>query len=185
MKSNRTRRIAAASVLSLALGATSLVVAPATSGAATPPACTVKNDDHWAPRVQGEPKGINPKTSAATYMWHDADGWHVRVTHHTTNLKSFSGQITTTGTFGRAKPVRLEKADSFAVSADRHSLTFLFKNHGYVDGVDFKTRCAPSVKFAFQSDGKATPRSRIVIGRNNVHPKHNPFTINRTSGAVS
>jgi hypothetical protein len=183
MKISRTRRVAAASVLSLALGATSMVAlsSPAVAKSAT---CTVA-DDHWPARVQGQPAGINPKTSAATYMWHDRGGWHIRVTHHTTNLKSFSGQITTTGTFGTAKPVRLEKADSFAVSADRKSLTFLFKNHGYIDGVDFKTRCAPSLKFAFQSDGKPTPKSRIVIGKNSVHPRHNPFTINRKTGAVS
>ena len=183
MRITRTRRIAAASVIGLALGATSMVVAPGVGGAVTP-ACTVK-DDHWPARVQGQPTGINPKTSAATYMWHDGSGWHVRVTHKKTNLKSFSGQITTPGTFGTAKPVRLEKADYSAVSADRHSMTFLFKNHGYIDGVDFRTRCAPSLTFAFQSDGKATPKSRIVIGRNSVHPRHNPFTINRKTGAVS
>jgi hypothetical protein len=184
MKSKTSRRIAAASIIGMALGAMAMVSAPVTSGAATS-ACTVKTDDHWAPRVQGEPAGINPKTSAATYMWHDASGWHIRVTHHTTNLKSFSGQITTAGTFAKAKPVHLEKADSFVVSADGHSRSFMFKNHGYIDGVDFHTRCAPSVKFAFQSDGKATPKARIIIGKKSVHPKHNPFTINRTTGAVS
>ena len=184
MKITRTRRIAAASVIGLALGATSMAAAPGVA-VATSATCTVQKDDHWPARVQGEPAGINPKTSAATYMWHDRDGWHVRVTHHKTNLRSFSGQITTTGKFGAAKPVRLEKADSFAVSPDRHSLTFLFKNHGYIDGVDFTTRCAPSLTFAFQSDGKTTPTARIVIGRNSVHPKHNPFTINRKTGSVS
>jgi hypothetical protein len=184
MKRNLTRRIAAASVFGLALSGAAIVALPGVA-TATSPTCTVKTDDHWPARVQGQPAGINPKTSAATYMWHDSSGWHVRVTHHTTNLKSFSGQLTTTGTFGKASPVHLEKADSFTVSPDRHSLSFLFKNHGYIDGVNFTTRCAPSIKFAFQSDGKATPKSRIVIGKNSVHPKHNPFTINRTSGAVS
>jgi hypothetical protein len=184
MRITRATRIAAASALGLALGVTGMVAMPGIA-LAKPAACTVKTDDHWPARVQGQPAGINPKTSAATYMWHDSDGWHVRVTHHTTNLKSFSGQITTSGTFGSAKPVRLEKADSFAVSADRHSLTFLFKNHGYIDGVDFRTRCAPSLTFAYQSDGKATPKARVVIGKHSVHPKHNPFTINRKSGAVS
>ena len=71
------------------------------------------------------------------------------------------------------------KDPRYEVSPDRRSITFLFKNYGGIDGVDFRTRCAPSVKFAFQSDGKATRTSRIVIGRNNHHPRNNPFSIHR------
>ena len=64
------------------------------SAATTKPACTVTTDDgHWPGFVQGRPAGINPKTTSATYMWHDGNGWHIRVTHRTTNLRSFSGQI--------------------------------------------------------------------------------------------
>ena len=139
---------------------------------------------HYPP-VVGDKPCFPPGAQRRAWAAASVIGLALGATHKTTNLKSFNGQITTTGTFGAAKPVRLEKADSFAVSSDRHSLTFLFKNHGYIDGVDFRTRCAPSIKFAFQSDGKTTPTSRIVIGRHSVHPKHNPFTINRKTGAVS
>jgi hypothetical protein len=167
--------------MGVALGATSMMattgVASAKSSAAK--SCVQKTDDSWPARVQGRPAGINPNTTAATYMWHDSNGWHIRVTHRTTNLRSFSGQLTTSGTFVGAKPVRLEKNDTFAVSADMHTLTFVFKNYGKIDGVNFFTHCAPAITFAFQSDGKTTPPSRIVIGKNNVHPKHNPFTIAR------
>ena len=101
------------------------------------------------------------------------------MTHRGDNRRTFSGQLTTQGEFVNATAVRLEKGDQFQVSADKHSMTFLFKNYGGIDGVNFHTHCAPSIQFAFQSDGKTTPPSHIVIGRNNHHPKHNPFTITR------
>ena len=179
MNLTTARRIAAASVIGVALGAISMV---ATTGvaAAKSATCTVRTDDKWQPRVQGEPAGINPKTTNATYMWHDSKtGWNIRVTHHQTNLRSFAGQITTNGTFANVKPVRLEKSDTFSVSADKKSISFSFKNYGYIDGLNFMTHCASSIKFAFQSDGKTTPVSHIVIGKSSDHPKHNPFTITR------
>jgi len=187
MRSNRTRRIATIGVVGAALVATSLVVASQAAVAkTTKPACTVTTDDgHWPGFVQGRPAGINPKTTSATYMWHDGNGWHIRVTHRTTNLKSFSGQITTTGTFSKAKPVHLEKNDTFAVSSDQKVITFVFKNYGRIDGLNFYTRCAPSITFAFQSDGKTQPPKRIVVGHNSTRPQNNPFTISRVLPPVT
>ena len=61
--------------------------------------------------------------------------------------------------------VHLEKSDQFQVSTDKHTITFFFKNYGAIDGVDFATHCAPSIKFALQSDGHTSPTSKIVIGK--------------------
>jgi hypothetical protein len=181
MSSIKVRRIATIGAVGAALVATSLVAVSQAAVAKTAnPACTVTTDDgHWPGFVQGRPAGIDPKTTSATYMWHDGNGWHIRVTHRTTNLRSFSGQITTTGTFSSAKPVHLEKNDTFAVSSDKKVITFLFKNYGRIDGLNFYTRCAPSITFAFQSDGKTQPAKRIVIGHKSTRPQHNPFTISR------
>ena len=59
-------------------------------------------------------------------------------------------------------------------STDKHSLTFLFKNFGGIDGVNFHTHCAPAIQFAFQSDGTPRKPSHIVIGKHNRHPRNNP-----------
>ena len=143
--------------------------------------CSVVTDDHWPAVVQGRPSGINPFTTGATYMWHDGDGWHIRVTHHTNNMRSFSGQLSTSGTFANVKPVHLEKSDQFQVSSDGHSITFLFKNYGHIDGLNFHTRCAPSISLSFQSDGSESPPSKIVIGHTNAHPPTDPFVVSRVS----
>src|SRR4051812_4177148 len=187
MGSVRRRRLAVVGVLGSALVAGSLMVATgaALATAAKPSTCSQITDDHWPGWGQGRPAGINPDTTAATYMWHDSDGWHIRVTHHTDNRKTFSGQLLTSGEFAKVHPVHLEKSDQFQVSKDKHSITFLFKNFGRIDGLNFHTHCAPSIKFAFQSDGKSTRTQRIVMGHNGAHPRNNPFTVNRHPAATT
>jgi len=181
----KTRRIAAV-LVGMALVAAMLSVvagsAVATSAHAT---CSVQTDNHWPGYTQGRPAGIDPRTTSAIYMWHDSGNWHIRVTHRTTNLRSFSGQLFTSGTFTAVHAVHLEKSDQFQVSRDKHSITFLFKNYGAIDGVDFATHCAPSIKFALQSDGHTSPTSKIVIGKGATHPASNPFEISRVADATT
>ena len=182
MRNSRIRRIAVVGAVGVALVGTSLLAASTAALAKTNPnkTCTVAKDDgHWPAYVARQPAGIDPHTTAAIYMWHDTNGWHIRVTHHTDNRRTFAGQISTAGRFADVKPVHLEKNDKFVVSPDHHSITFLFYNRGYIDGLNFFTKCAPSVTFGFQSDGKTAPVSRIVIGMNSTHPPSNPFIINR------
>jgi len=179
MKIKRARQIATLGIVGVALTAAPIIATTGAAAAKTAPSCQQTTDDHWPAWVQGQPSGIDPHTTAATYMWHDGNGWHIRVTHRGDNRKTFSGQLTTKGDFVNASPVRLEKSDQFQVSSDKHSLTFLFKNYGGIDGVNFHTHCAPSITFAFQSDGTTTKPSHIVIGRNNHHPRNNPFTVTR------
>ena len=77
--------------------------------------------------------------------------------------------------------MNLEKSDEFVVSPDKHGISFLFKNYGSNDGLDFHTTCAPSITFTFQSDGQPSPPANIVIGSGSVHPTTNPFQVTRTS----
>ena len=177
------RRIAATGFIGLAFVATSLVAtstsAVAVSAKPKATSCSIQPDDNWPGWVQGRPSGINPLTTAHIYMWHDGDGWHIRATHHTTNLRSFSGQLSTSGKFAKVHAVHLEKSDQFSVASDGHTISFVFKNYGYIDGVDFRTHCAPSISFAFQSDGTTAPPGKVIIGSHSSHPRNDPFTINR------
>ena len=180
MRIRRARQIAMAGIVGVAMIATPVIVNTGPVAAeSSKPTCRQLRDDAWPKWTRGVPSGIDPRTTAATYMWQNKGEFHIRVTHRTDNRKTFSGQLTTAGIFVRASAVRLEQGDVFEVSPDKHSITFLFKNYGGIDGVDFRPRCAPSVRFAFQTNGQATKTSRIVIGRNNHHPRNNPFTIHR------
>ena len=101
MNSTGMKRLAGLGIIGVVLAGASVVTVSgaAVATAATPTKCSVITDDHWPTVVQGRPSGINPLTTAATYMWHDGGGWHIRVTHHNTNLRTFSGQLSTSGTF--------------------------------------------------------------------------------------
>jgi hypothetical protein len=163
-----------------------LLVAPTSALAADPataPAATtaaVCQDGRWPVSVQGVPTLFHAGAAAGDYIWHDATGWHLRVTHRGTGRVVFSGRIVSSAPM-RAAPVRLEGGDLFALSADRLTLTYRFINHGAVDGLNFQTACARRLTFSGSMAGVKLPISRIWTGRGNHHPLQNPFSVTRVS----
>jgi len=163
------------------------LLAPATAFAATtssaaPTASTaaVCTDGRWPLSVQGVPTLFHAGARAGDYIWHDANGWHLRVTHATSTRAVFTGRIVSTAPM-TATAIRLEGGDMIALSADRLTLTYRFYNYGKVDGLDFKTACARRVTFGGSLNGLKLPVSRIWIGHYNRHPLQNPFTVTRVS----
>ncbi len=183
-------KIAALGMVGVLLGAGSLLAsstgASASEAHRTRPHCTVDRDDHWPGWTTHRPENVDPKTADGVYMWHDLKGWHVRATHRSLTRKSFSGKIVTAGRFFDVSTVRLEGHDRRFVSKDRHTIVFRFENHGAIDGLNFRTSCAPSIEFTFAGDGQPLPADGVKIGRGGVQPDTNPFTITRTAqGPVS
>ena len=135
MRSRWPRRLLAPLLGLSVLGATFLI--PAATFAATP-ACAA---GPWPASVQGAPATYKSGGRAGDYIWHTSTGWHLRVTHVTTSKLAFAGKIVANAPMSVA-PVRLEKGDVFALSADKKTLTYHFANYGNVDGLDIKTACA-------------------------------------------
>jgi hypothetical protein len=148
---------------------------PATSTVSTPTVCS---DGHWPATVQGVPTLWHANAAAGDYLWHDATGWHVRVTHRGTGRVVFTGRIVSSAPM-TAVPVRLESGDTFSLSADHKTLTYRFVNHGAIDGLNFRTACAERITFAGAMNGSRLPVGRIWIGRGNRHPLENPFSVTR------
>jgi hypothetical protein len=113
-------------------------------------------------------------------VWHDASGWHVRVTHRSLHERTFSGAVRTSGEFVDVDRVKLERSDTLKVSADKHTIAFRFHNYGAIDGFNFNAIDAPSLKFGFLSDGRVVPPRYIGIGATGRHPAHDPFVIKLT-----
>lgn len=128
--------------------------------------------------VEGRPADLHVRGAAGDYLWHDANGWHLRVTHRTSKLMVFTGAIVASApmTF---QPVRDERRDKVALSTDGTRLVFRFVNHGGIDGVDFTDSCAASLKFALAVDGHHLSRNGIYVGAQSARPAHNPFVISR------
>jgi hypothetical protein len=163
----------------------SVVVAGSASAAAkaASPKTTkadVCSDDHWPAFVQGRPTGLDAGDTGGVYLWHDGSGWHLRVTHKGDHKHTFSGVIATNGKLA-VRRVADEKADKAGVTGGSHVLWFRFQNYGRIDGVDFRSTCAPSMHIESRGDGHNLPASRVFLGHNGTHPANVPFTIGRAS----
>ena len=142
---------------------------------ATPAACT---DGHWPASVQGRPSAFEAGAPAGDYLWHDAAGWHLRVTHPGGGRAVFTGTIVSSAPLDSA-PVKLEQNDSVTLSADGKTITYRFVNVGAIDGIDFTASCAERLSFGGRMDGVRLPTGRIVIGQFDRHPLENPFVVRR------
>ncbi len=155
---------------------------PAATHAATPAAtdgasATACTGGAWPATVQGAP-AVHAGSAAGDYLWHDATGWHLRVTHANSLKVGFSGTIRANKPL-TVRGYKLETGDTFTVSADRLSVTYRFANDGGLDGLDFTTACATRLSVGARMNGALLPVCRIWIGRAGRHPLQNPFVILR------
>jgi hypothetical protein len=129
--------------------------------------------------VEGRPGNLHVRGATGDYLWHDGNGWHLRVTHRTKHRTVFRGVIRSDApmTFQR---VRDEKQDKVWLSSDGKTLAFRFVNYGAIDGVDFADSCASTVKFGLLLAGHRLGLNHIYIGAHEARPDHNPFVISRT-----
>jgi hypothetical protein len=168
----------------LAVSALTLgLLAPVAASAATPTTTTTATTEaacpgHWPVSVQGQPTMLHAGARAGDYIWHDAMGWHLRVTHASSSRLVFSGRITASAPM-QVTPFRLEGGDSIALSADKLTITYRFYNYGRVDGLDFRTACARRLTFSGNAAGAKLPTGRIWLGHFGRHPLENPFVVLR------
>ena len=116
MRIRRARQIAAAGIVGIAMVATPVITNTGPVAAETSkPTCQQVRDDAWPKWVQGLPDGIDPHTTAATYMWvttvtvpHPGDAPHRQpqdLQRSADDDRDLQG----------ASAVRLEKGDLFEV----------------------------------------------------------------------
>jgi hypothetical protein len=158
----------------------SLTTAASTTPASTATTCTVDHDDRWPLYATGRPKRLDAGDPGGVYLWHDGDGWHLRVTHRNDHVRAYSGTIVTSGEL-RFQRVLDERGDRASVGPDHHTLHFVFTNFGHLDGVDFQTHCAPKLGVSVQGDAHTLPASRVNLGYSSTHPAHVPFAIARVA----
>jgi hypothetical protein len=133
----------------------------------------------WVGVVQGFPTGFGPQSPGGDYLWHDAKGFHLRVTHKGQEKVVFAGTITSPVKL-HMSPVKLEKGDVATLSADRKTITYKFNDYGFVDGIDFTTDCAPWLKVShLTANGKPISTKRVYLGAKRVHPSAIPFIVHR------
>ena len=169
--------VPAAVVAVLLLPSSAAAATPAASGTSASAAADC-DAGRWPRRVQGKPANLVAGARAGDYIWHNANGWHLRVTHHGHAPVVFSGRIVANAPMSVAG-VRLEAGDAITLSDDRMTVTYRFTNHGVIDGLDLRTACATRLSFTGLMAGSKLPVGRIWIGRAGIHPLGNPFVVTR------
>jgi hypothetical protein len=149
--------------------------------------CCFADDD--APKVNARGQPADARVGKLTdqppryYVWHDAQGWHLRSASKEKNFVHFTGSIELTkGEFGQLRPIGLESkgkyADRWSVDANRKKLQFDIHTSGSFDGFDFTV--AKDQTGEMQCDlnigGKAMPK-RIFVGKDSEHPRELPFSV--------
>jgi hypothetical protein len=162
--------------LSGALAASTLITVPAMADTATPGPATVtatpspatfRNTCNSAAAtlpsgVEGNPTlvpGARDGVAAlGLYVWHEAKGWRVRLTHNLPKGSSdrpqvveVRGRITSSRPISKVRTVRLEdrqRGEWVSVKRPRRTvMDFRFVNGGYIDGIDFNAGCAGRLTF--------------------------------------
>lgn len=174
----RLRRAALLSTAVLGAGAAATLLA-APASASTASSC---DRTPWEAKVQGAPAGFGAGSRSGDYLWHDTHGFHLRVTHGTNHdRRVYTGLIHSSAAL-RMERVRLEGSDRATLSRDRRTITFVFANYGYVDGVNFHTDCASALSVSRLNVGnRALPPTQVYLGARRAHPAHVPFTVHRVA----
>ncbi len=146
-----------------------------------PPAAAVQQSD---PKLEDKP--LDPrgrpdeefvKVPQRYYVWHDAEGWHLRTAAQANALRKFHGTITLKrGTFNKLREIGLERKGKYAdvsrVSADRTRIEFTIHTSSSFDGYDFTIKGDPDarVEFELHRGGRNFPKE-IFIGGEGQHPQ--------------
>ena len=179
--------ISAAGTLAGGHVASAPTAAPAAPVASTTATTTVASTDCDAGAwhtdgisVQGRPDNLQP---TATYIWHDAAGWHVRTSGANDKPHVFSGRATVRGgSFTSVQKVRDERDDR--VYQDGNTIYYRFVTYQAVDGFDFRVSGCSSAErevlaFGARYDG-APAANRVIVGDRGRHPGRDPFYVVRS-----
>jgi hypothetical protein len=150
------------------------------SGAAAPTCAT----GALPTSIPGRPAAFRAGLPAGAWVWHDAQGYHLRVTQAAKSQLNFTGTISSSGKL-TAKRIRAERNDVLWRNNKQNAVKFTLRNYGAVDGIDFKAGCAKNVTITLNAQAPKTPVTKLAttqihLGANGTNPTSNPFTITRS-----
>jgi hypothetical protein len=168
-----TRFLAAAAI------AVTSIVAPAVVSPAPASASTSCPNGMWSPTFQGRPASLTPGAAAGVYLWHDGDGWSLRVTH------PGSSRMVVTGTIDSSREITavtraLESNDRVTFNSARAKINFRLENKGRIDGIDFKVGCSERITISARINGAPASTVQFHLGAGGVAPTSVPFVAERT-----
>lgn len=161
--------------------------AAATRPAPSAPARADCDAGRWTGAIspEGRPEGFDAGDTGAVYIWHDADGWHLRSTDKRSTDHHYTGTIRlepAAANFTDVRTVRDERDDKVTVDGT-NTLHYDFHTFASIDGVDFRVSCPADQKgrpdrerlgFHTEFDGHPVA-DRVRIGAEKRVPKSADF----------
>ncbi|MFO8073603.1 MAG: hypothetical protein R6V85_17220 [Polyangia bacterium] len=125
--------------------------------------------------LDGRP-GFERGGETGAFLWHNRSGYHLRFTTEGTD-EVFRGKVCVEShRIWVTKGVRLDAGDSISVTPDGRCAEFEFQNHGYIDGLDFRTR-SRKIRVELEWGEGELPAERIWLGAYGYHPPAGSFEI--------
>lgn len=133
-------------------------------------------DAQRGPDPEGQPTMLREGALASYWIWHDADGYHLRTTT-AHDRRNFSGHIEFSGGNGWARAYQLKPNDE--VKLTNQGIAFHLATERTLNGFDFRMDYGTQATLSLQLDDDkgAKVLEHVFVGLNNAHPISNPFTI--------
>ncbi len=136
----------------------------------------------------GEPQGnLKKGTTECFKVWHNAEGWHVRVVNGKgAKDHRYAGTITVENGVVEQVSSHLAKKNGaekqWKHSAKKQEISFDFTTDEKEDGINFKaSKQATAVRFSLKIDGRDVPE-QICIGKHNSNPASSTFELDAHPG---
>ncbi len=137
---------------------------------------------------RGEPSGhLKKGTEECFKVWHNPDGWHVRVVNGKGSREHrYQGTITVEGgvieNMSSHFAKRNGQENQWKHGAKKNEISFDFATKEKEDGINFKaSKTATAIRFSLKIDGQSVP-DRICIGNRGDHPESTTFALDAHPG---
>jgi len=145
-----------------------------------------RNRPEMDPR--GEPDGhLKKGTTECFKVWHNEDGWHVRVVNGKGDRDHrYQGTITVENGVMEGITSHLARKNGaqsvWRQGPKKHEVSFDFATHEREDGMNFKvSKAATTIRFALKIDGRDLP-DQIFVGRRGDNPESTTFVVDAHPG---
>ncbi len=177
-----TRRSIRTTVLAgcLAVGALAVPMAiagpagAATSGVTPSETSARCTKGSWPAAAAGRPEQLRAGAEAGVYVWHEADGWRLAVTHPGKARMTFNARIAVDTKLAAVEKLT-EKPDLVWTRRQRAALDVRFTNYGQIDAVRVVTDCAGRLVVDASIDGVRVTPDQVFVGAEGVHPDAVPM----------
>jgi hypothetical protein len=130
-----------------------------------------------AAMYQGRPTGYDSANAASYQIWQEGNRWHVLTVNNTGARHSFAGKIETNGVFAEVLTMPAENSEGVTMKVENAKIEFQINSFATSNWFSFRIVNSQNATFALYIDGVPVNPFNIYLGRQNLHPNGNAFSV--------